>query len=206
MFPALGMAAEGTLRNAFYLGVYSVCLKWMPWCSYIWWRNWWSKVTQQPYGLPPPCFTLVVHQTCLWADWIFGKANPYLFLFIYFTGIVVCTFFSGSRLVWAQKSTRVGSRGRNGRLGGESPPFIGDELFCLCIWTCSVVLSYFSVLLGPFCIWGLLSYYRWCNCKCKRKKGLYFLQNCFICVKTKLFLTRSLNFAFLHEYVFNVSM
>lgn len=30
MFPALGMAAEGTLRNAFYLGVYSVCLKWMP--------------------------------------------------------------------------------------------------------------------------------------------------------------------------------
>lgn len=28
--PALGMAAEGTLRDAFYLGVYSVCLKLMP--------------------------------------------------------------------------------------------------------------------------------------------------------------------------------
>lgn len=107
--------------------------------------------------------------------------------------------------MWAEKSTRAGSRGRNETLGVESPPFIHDELlFCSYIWTqcCAVVFSY---LTGTILLMrGLFTYSRLCNCKGKRKKRLHFLQNYFICLKTKLFLTRNLNFAFLWEYASNV--
>lgn len=65
------------------------------------------------------------------------------------------------------------------------------------------VLS-FSHLTGSFAYeGGLFTYSRRHNCKCKRNERLHFLKNGFICLKTKHFPTRNLNFVSLWENAFN---
>lgn len=67
---------------------------------------------------------------------LLAKHNPICFCLLIL--LEYFTFFSGSRLVRAEKNTRTGSSGRNERLEVESPPLV--------VLSCFVLVSGYVVL------------------------------------------------------------